>query len=82
MIYSLDNDNFKVKDSYGEKYEIPISRPDSLQVKIRLKYTIPRFPLFAIGKAYATGWITKQRLQGVRSPTESSTVKILHRKDF
>ena len=34
LIYSMDNENFKVKDSYGEKYKIPMTRPDSLQVKI------------------------------------------------
>ena len=78
----MDNENFKVKDSYGEIYEIPISRPDSLQVQIRLKYIIPRFPLYAIGKANATGWITKQWLQFVRLSSESSKLKILHRKDF
>ena len=32
LIYSLDNDKFKVKDSQGVKYEIPIDRPDSVQV--------------------------------------------------
>ena len=32
LIYSLDNDKFKVKDSHGVKYEIPIDRPDSVQV--------------------------------------------------
>ena len=32
LIYSLDNDKFKVKDSYGVKYVIPINRPDSIQV--------------------------------------------------
>ena len=32
LIYSRDNDKFKVKDSYGLKYEIPINRPDSVQV--------------------------------------------------
>ena len=37
LIYSLDNDKFKVKDSYGRKYEIPMNRPDSLQVKIRFE---------------------------------------------
>ena len=37
LIYSLDNDKFKVKDSYGRKYEIPINRPDCLQVKIHLE---------------------------------------------
>ena len=37
LIYSLDNDKFKIKDSYGRKYEIPINRPDSLQVKIQLE---------------------------------------------
>ena len=78
----MDNDNFKVKDSYGEKYEIPINRPDSLQVKIRLKYIKPGYLSFTIGKAYATGWIAKQELQFVRLSTESSRVKILHRDDF
>ena len=77
----MDNKNFKVKDSYGEKYQIPISRPDSLQVKIRLK-DIPKYLSFTIGKAYATGWIAKQELQFVRLSTESSRVKILHRDDF
>ena len=32
LIYALDNDKFKVKDSLGVKYEIPINRPDSMQV--------------------------------------------------
>ena len=32
LIYSFDNYKFKVKDSHGEKYEIPIDRPDSIQV--------------------------------------------------
>ena len=32
LIYAFENYKFKVKDSYGEKYEIPIDRPDSIQV--------------------------------------------------
>ena len=32
LIYSVNNDKFKVKDSQGVKYEIPINRPDSIQV--------------------------------------------------
>ena len=32
LIYSRDNDKFKIKDSQGVKYEIPINRPDSVQV--------------------------------------------------
>ena len=32
LIYSFENYKFKVKDSHGEKYEIPIDRPDSIQV--------------------------------------------------
>ena len=32
LIYSLDNDKFKVKDSRGVEYKIPINRPDSIQV--------------------------------------------------
>ena len=32
LIYSRDKDNFKVKDSHGGKYTIPINRPDYQQV--------------------------------------------------
>ena len=32
LIYSLNNDKFKVMDSHGVKYEIPINRPDFIQV--------------------------------------------------
>ena len=32
LIYNFENYKFKVKDSYGEKYEIPIDRPDFIQV--------------------------------------------------
>ena len=32
LIYAFENYKFKVKDSYGEKYQIPIDRPDSIQV--------------------------------------------------
>ena len=32
LIYAFENYKFKVKDSYGKKYEIPIDRPDSIQV--------------------------------------------------
>ena len=32
LIYSYENYKFKIKDSYGEKYEIPIDRPDFIQV--------------------------------------------------
>ena len=32
LIYSFENYKYKVKDSYGKKYEIPIDRPDSIQV--------------------------------------------------
>ena len=65
LIYSLDNDKFKVKDSYGRKYEIPINHPDCLQVKIHLEilyisyvYLLDQIRIIHIGKAYATGWIT------------------------
>ena len=37
LIYSLDNEEFKVKDSHGRKYKISINRPDWVQVKIRLE---------------------------------------------
>ena len=36
LIYAYENYKFKVKDSNGKKYEIPIDRPDSIQV-----YRIP-----------------------------------------
>ena len=32
MIYAIENQNFKIKDSHGVKYEIPIERPDFFQV--------------------------------------------------
>ena len=32
MIYAVENQNFKIKDSHGVKYEIPIDRPDFQQV--------------------------------------------------
>ena len=32
LIYAFENYKFKVKDSHGKKYEIPIDRPDSIQV--------------------------------------------------
>ena len=32
LIYAFEGYKFKVKDSYGKKYEIPIDRPDSIQV--------------------------------------------------
>ena len=32
FIYGYENEKFKVKDSYGRKYEIPVNRPDSQQV--------------------------------------------------
>ena len=32
LIYAFEYYKFKVKDSHGEKYEIPIDRPDSIQV--------------------------------------------------
>ena len=38
LIYALDNDNFKVKDSLGLKYEIPINRPDSVQVNQKFTF--------------------------------------------
>ena len=32
LIYSYENYKFKVKDSHGDIYEIPVDRPDSFQV--------------------------------------------------
>ena len=32
MIYGCENEKFKVKDSHGKNYEIPIDRPDFYQV--------------------------------------------------
>ena len=37
MIYGCANEEFKIKDSYGKKYKIPIDRPDYYQV-IKLKH--------------------------------------------
>ena len=38
LIYALDNDKFKVKDSLGVEYEIPINRPDSIQVDQKFNF--------------------------------------------
>ena len=35
MIYGFRNGNFKIKDSHGVKYEIPLDRPDFIQVSYR-----------------------------------------------
>ena len=32
MIYAIENGNFKIKDSHGLKYDIPLNRPDFFQV--------------------------------------------------
>ena len=36
MIFAFENGNFKIKDSNGVKYEIPIDRPDFYQVPAAL----------------------------------------------
>ena len=36
MIYAVENQNFKIKDSHGVKYEIQIDRPDLYQVILPL----------------------------------------------
>ena len=38
LIYSRENDKFKVKDSRGVEYEIPINRPDSVQVYLKFTF--------------------------------------------
>ena len=35
MLYAFKNGNFKIKDSHGVKYEIPLDRPDFFQVEFR-----------------------------------------------
>ena len=35
MIYAFENGNYKIKDSHGVKYEIPLDRPDFFQVSFR-----------------------------------------------
>ena len=69
LIYSLDNDKFKVKDSLGVKYEIPIDRPDSIQVY--QKFTFDRLLISSIGKTFATSWVTKQSLARNGDDTQS-----------
>ena len=50
LIYKFENYKFKVKDSHGEKYEIPIDRPDSIQVCKK------EFQIYhKLGKNHATG---------------------------
>ena len=68
LIYSLDNDKFKVKDSLGVKYEIPINRPDSVQVYQKFKFY--QLLISNIGTNFATSWITKQSL--ARKDSQSS----------
>ena len=69
LIYSLDNDKFKVKDSLGVKYEIPINRPDSVQVY--QQFTFEKLLITAIGKTSATSWVTKQSLARNGDDTQS-----------
>ena len=45
MIYAYENGEFKVKDSHGDKYTIPIDRPDFYQVFSKWAFSemIPKF---------------------------------------
>ena len=43
IIYGVENQNFKIKDSHGVKYEIPVDRPDFLQVIAALLQFLPVF---------------------------------------
>ena len=70
LIYSLDNDKFKVKDSQGVKYEIPINRPDSIQVYHKSNFD--RLLKFNIGKTFAISWITKQSLGRIWNDIQSN----------
>ena len=36
LIYAAEGSNFKIKDSHGYKYDIPINRPDFLQVNKKI----------------------------------------------
>ena len=62
LIYSMDNGKFKVKDSQGVNYEIPINRPDSVQVD--QKFNFDQLLISNIGKTFASGWFTKQNGHG------------------
>ena len=70
LIYSLDNDKFKIKDSQGVKYEIPINRPDSVQVY--QKFNFDQLLISNIGTTFASGWFTKQNGHGTNSQTSLS----------
>ena len=55
LIYSIENYKFKVKDSYGNKYEIPIDRPDSIQVcRKYFLWNIIQNLNFKLGQNHAT----------------------------
>ena len=42
VIYALENNQYKIKDSQGRKYKIPKNRCTSMQVQVRLlTQTIP-----------------------------------------
>ena len=70
LIYSLDNDKFKVKDSLGVKYEIPINRPDSVQVYQKFRFY--QLLISNIGTNFASGWFTKQNGHKTDSQTSLS----------
>ena len=49
MIYALENQNFKIKDSHGVKYEIPIDRPDFYQVNTSFDTILTLFVTYYSG---------------------------------
>ena len=51
MIYGYENEKFKVKDSHGKKYEIPIDRLDYDQV-LRSKQSGSNFNKIFSGKNF------------------------------
>ena len=47
LIYAVEKQNFKIKDSHGVKYKIPIDRPDFYQVFAALVQFLPLLSNFS-----------------------------------
>ena len=45
VIYALDNDIYKIKDSYGKSYEIPKNRCTFMQVRSQLGVHVVQFQI-------------------------------------
>ena len=70
MIYAVKNRNFKVKDSHGVKYEIPIDRPDFYQVTRHWKFVNPEFRIIFQGLI----------MKAINNPQSAGTDPILLQK--